>query len=672
MTKKRKTIRMSITLRAIPLVFAVVLALVAAAGALLSYEMNRLTKTNLKSNSEAFAEEISAWWGSVLGKVESTGLALRSADLTDDDVHDILMGSKDVDESTPAGYYLGDTKLAKEPNENGMPYRYIDCSGWAPEKDWVPSERPWFKDAMAAKGELVTGAPYLDDESGSFVISASMNTKDNEVLAIDIFLSVLSDKLNARAGTEGSSTYLVDSNTTEILAAKNMKLISQKLTSTDDSVLKEVKLSDGVTKGTVYEFKADGSSWVLASEPVADTNWVVLSLTPKSVVAKTVNKAVTVAIVVGFAAATLFAIFLYYLIRKYTKPLKDINGAIEQIYDGDFSTEVVVSGNNEITTLCEKLNDYIGSTRDMMRNLTSISATLQSNSEQSSEASNLLSQSSDVQAGSMDSMNTTMNDFSTTTEDIANGATNLAQSSQELFSKGRMAGELMQEVVGITTTGKQAMSSVTTNMQALESTVKNLNDSMIEMKASTKKIDEITQAISEIASQTNLLALNASIEAARAGDAGRGFSVVATEIGSLANQSAEAVQNINELVLGITQSIESASEQANQSAADMEVSMNLVAETDSAFEEIYSKVETTESAITDVVESIKEVDDVATSMAAVTEEQSASTQLVLETTQKLLKEAQTVKEESSRISTISDDLSENSESIAQALSHYKI
>ena len=116
---------------------------------------------------------------------------------------------------------------------------------------------------------------------------------------------------------------------------------------------------------------------------------------------------------------------------------------------------------------------------------------------------------------------------------------------------------------------------------------------------------------------TNLLSLNASIEAARAGEAGRGFAVVADQIGKLASMSADAVKQISDLIAKVNAQVSDTVEQTGQSVENIKASKILVDISYKTFMEIYDKVIMTESNIKNVTDKIREVEDVATSMAAI-------------------------------------------------------
>ena len=185
-------------------------------------------------------------------------------------------------------------------------------------------------------------------------------------------------------------------------------------------------------------------------------------------------------------------------------------------------------------------------------------------------------------------------------------------------------------------------------------------------------VQEFIGTILNIAGKTNLLALNASIEAARAGEAGKGFAVVATEIGKLAQNSTESVENITRLIQQINILVEDAVRQAAASAGEIGNSAELIHTAVDTFDIIFQNVQDTSNLIEGVVDKINQVDQVATNVAAISEEQAASSDEILATSESMLQQAKGITENSEQVAEEAKNLAASSENLAGQVQQFQI
>ena len=188
--------------------------------------------------------------------------------------------------------------------------------------------------------------------------------------------------------------------------------------------------------------------------------------------------------------------------------------------------------------------------------------------------------------------------------------------------------------------GKNAVQDIVNAMDAINTGTDTVQNSIKKLAKQSEEISQIVDVISGIAEQTNLLALNAAIEAARAGEAGRGFAVVADEVRKLAEESGTSSQKIAELVGKIQEDMKEAVEASDQSAQSVEGSRQSVEEANKIFESIQVSIEALAGGIRDVSTSIQTISDGTKSMAAETEsiakishENASRTQSVSATTE---------------------------------------
>ena len=251
------------------------------------------------------------------------------------------------------------------------------------------------------------------------------------------------------------------------------------------------------------------------------------------------------------------------------------------------------------------------------------------------------------------------------TTDISSQVENVAAMINDMVSltteSGKHAKVSSEDLEGLAQTAK-TMSELSTEVESILTTFR---DEFEMVKNETGTIDNISN-------QTNLLALNASIEAARAGEAGRGFAVVATEIGTLAKNSADSVAHITELITEINNLVEDAVRQAGNSAQDISGSAELIHTAVDTFDTIFKNIQETSALIGNVVDKINQVDQVATNVAAISEEQAASSDEILATSESMLQQAKNISKNSDQVEQEADNLAVSADQLADQVKQFRI
>lgn len=211
----------------------------------------------------------------------------------------------------------------------------------------------------------------------------------------------------------------------------------------------------------------------------------------------------------------------------------------------------------------------------------------------------------------------------------------------------------------------KALENIMVSIRELESAVGKVG-------TASGEIVEIVQLIGNIAEETNLLSLNASIEAARAGEAGRGFAVVASEIGILANNSADSVEHISKLIEQVNELVKDAVRQTGESAKDINQSSEMIHTAIDTFEKIFVNIRETSEMIEHMVSKINQVDEVATNVAAISEQQAASSDEILATSENMLEQAKGIAENSAHVAEESKSLTASSEELAEQVKLFRI
>lgn len=273
----------------------------------------------------------------------------------------------------------------------------------------------------------------------------------------------------------------------------------------------------------------------------------------------------------------------------------DVNRVMENMAEGDLTTAITneyqgvyAECKNNINSTLAKLSEFIIQIRDA-------ADFIDSSSQEMASGNNNLSHRAEQQAASLEETAASMEELAST---VKNNAQNTVQATEVVTS----ASQLAQKGGGI---------------------VKSAIAAMQEINESSNKIAEIIGVIDEIAFQTNLLALNASVEAARAGEQGRGFSVVATEVRNLAQRSATAAQQSNELIQNSVQKVRAGTAFVNETGAALTEIVESVAKVGDIVAHIASASSEQSSGIEQVNQAVSQMDDITQQNAALAEQAAA-------------------------------------------------
>ncbi|AXJ06593.1 chemotaxis protein [Pseudomonas fluorescens] len=458
-----------------------------------------------------------------------------------------------------------------------------------------PRVRPWYKGAESSSTSTLT-EPYIDAATGQTIISIATAAKKAGqsvgVVGGDLSLQTLINTLSARDFSGMGYAFLVSADG-KILVHPDKALVMKSL---KEAYPQDTpRISSDFTEVTV-----DGNTRIVNFTPIKglpSVNWYIGLSVDKDKAFSMLSEFRTSAVIATVIAVAIIIALLGMLIRILIQPLHVMTRAMEDIADGegDLTKRLTIQNQDEFGVLGTAFNRFVERIHGSIREVSSATGQVNEVALRVVAASNSSMYNSDQQASRTNSVAAAINQLGAAAQEIARNA---AQASTQA-SDARGLAEDGQQVVDRSI---KAMNQLSSMLSASSSNIESLN-------SKTVNIGQILEVITSISQQTNLLALNAAIEAARAGEAGRGFAVVADEVRNLAHRTQESAQQvqtmIEELQVGARESVSTMSDSQRHSQDSVDIA-NLAGER-----------------LNSVTQRIGEIDGMNQSVATATEEQTA-------------------------------------------------
>jgi methyl-accepting chemotaxis protein len=505
------------------------------------------------------------------------------------------------------------------------PYAYKDGGVTKVTDDYATEEynypaQAWYTIGKNVEKNIAWQEPYYDDTLKMTMLTATAPIYDENknflgVVTADMSLQTIQDNIkNIKVGQTGKAMLLGKDGT--YLAGVSEDL-AMKVKATEDKNISIAKLGQDIIQnkeGISYFEDENGKNFAYYKQ-IPEIGWnVVLSIPEKELYAP-INKLLISIIILILIACALVTLAVIIFSGYITKNVKEVNELSHAIAEGDLTQIIKVKSENELGSMGSNLNKMTNNLRELVEKITGSLEQVVATSEELTASSEQTQQSAEqvsiaiqqVAFGSVEQVAIT-NDTTRIAEEIFTGMEQISNNIQTVTNTSLEAFKRAEK-------GNDVVSSAIEQMNNISDKVSTSTQAVSILGEKSKEIGSIVSLITSIAGQTNLLALNAAIEAARAGEQGRGFAVVADEVRKLAEQSASAAGNISSLISEIQKEIVNAVKAMDNGTLAVKDGISMVNEAGKSFGEILEDVNYIASQMQDV--------------SAVTEEISAGTHNML-------------------------------------------
>lgn len=472
-------------------------------------------------------------------------------------------------------------------------------------------EQPWHKGGMATPpGKCAWAAAYKDDASAEPRTNCAMAIQKNGVpygvSTIDVTLGFFNELVARKEADLSAEMLIVEgdgkiiSNSSRISGPIVLKNISELAATSPFAAQVKAGLAKRDQPLQRVEFDNKGEASTFFMRPIEGSPWFLATALPTRLITAQRDDVLSTLSLLQIPMVILLVLMQLYAIRQLTHRMKVLKGNIDALStgDADLTRRITIRAEDELGAIGHSVNRFIAYLQSMIGEVTQATGAMASSLGDLQRTSAHTSEILMRHASETDQTVTAITQMSSTAESVAQNAAETAAFTQ----RANEHADRSRVVVG------EASNSVVALIDEVASATRKVES----MQQDAQRITEILGVIGAIAGQTNLLALNAAIEAARAGEQGRGFAVVADEVRALAARTQASTSEINEMLARLTQGVSSSVSAMENTQASCQSAADATSRVNSGLDEMAG--------------SVSQINSLSTQIATAAEQQSAVTE----------------------------------------------
>ncbi|CAJ1861278.1 MULTISPECIES: methyl-accepting chemotaxis protein [Aeromonas] len=514
--------------------------------------------------------------------------------------------------------------------------------------NYDPRERPWYQDAVKA-GQLIVTAPYVSVTMQKLVVTLSEPVRHQGELVgavgANLALDKLIDEVLAMQVQGEGYAMLLDSSGL-IVGHPNKELALKQIGELSPDLSAATFQQWGRENNELHAATLDGRDVLLAVQPVPGTDWLLAMVMYRDVLEAPLASLLWQLVGLTLALMLVFSALLTAMFKYLFADLGRVAGALHDIAhgEGDLTVHIDTRSQDEVGQLARNFNQFVARLHGIVSRLRDVTVELAAQSR--------------AQAAGAHSRSQRVRQQQDEIVMVATAVTEMASATQEIAGNAEFAATTSGEAVKLAVAGQSQVGQSQRSITGLADEVADASQIINELDAHAQKISGILATISGIAEQTNLLALNAAIEAARAGEQGRGFAVVADEVRVLSRRTHDSTDEIQQM-------IETLQQTTRRAVGGMETSRQLAG----------TSVEDAESAnqsLARINEAIGSISDMATQIAAAAEEQTSVTSEISRNTENIRHVSQELAEQANQEAAQAAELKALTERLEQEIGRFRL
>lgn len=519
-----------------------------------------------------------------------------------------------------------------------------------------PRVRPWYQDAMDQKGKAQITKPYVDAASGKVVISVVRALDDGSgVVGFDLNLDNLAKMVKGiKFGNEG---YIC------ILDPDKKAIVHPTIKAGAKLEYAFIDKTYKSNSGTFdYTFKSEEKIMYFTTNK--ETGWKVLGTLVKSEFTTETLPILYNTLIVIVLTLTLGAIIATLIIRTITTRLQVLVEAANSISEGNLNIDSIeVKNSDELGQLSNSFNKMKDSLHSVIVEVNEKSELLAASSEQLSASSEETGRASEHVAATIQQVASGAENQNNSLVASAKLLIDMTNSIQQMNEKTSLISDVSTDASNQAELGGKSVEKTLSQMNSISSSVSSTDQMILSLSRKSEDIVQILDVITGIANQTNLLALNAAIEAARAGEHGKGFAVVADEVRKLAEGSSESANKITNILKEIQIDTKKSVEHISQVKHEVAEGLNVATESQDRFNEILKSMNKIVEEIQDISASshminqnANNLNDAMDGVKHIAEETNSGTKQIAYSSQEQLTSTEEITKSAHSLSKMAEDL----------------